>query len=97
MTPARLEAKWVDLLARVFALNGVQPGDACAVLSETQTRPELPQLSEWALLKLGARPYHVVIPARPLAAPVPVRSTGASDAIGGPEPWRVCSTPPSCR
>ena len=86
MNGAHLEGKWIDLFARVFRLNGVQPGDACAVLSETQTRPELPRLAELGLLQLGARPFHVVLPARPLAAPVPVRSTGASDAIGGLEP-----------
>jgi len=85
-TSVRIEGKWIDLFARVFTLCGVQPGDACAVLSETQTRAELPQLSELALLKLDARPFHVVMPMRPLSAPVPVRSTGASQAIGGVEP-----------
>jgi 2,5-dihydroxypyridine 5,6-dioxygenase len=64
----------------------VKAGDACAVLSETQSRPDLPQLAELALLRLGARPFHLVLPAQPLAAPVPVRSTGASDAIGRLEP-----------
>lgn len=78
----RIEAKWIDMFEQVFRLCGVQAGDACAVLAQTQTRPELPQLSELALLRIGARPFHVVLPARPLAAPVPVRSTGASDAIG---------------
>ncbi|MBL8331208.1 MAG: peptidase M29 [Rubrivivax sp.] len=86
MTPARIEGKWIDLFARVFRLNGVQPGDACAVLSETQTRSDLPQLAELALLQLGARPFHLVMPARALQAPVPVRSTGASEAIGGLQP-----------
>ena len=71
------------MFAEVFGLCGVAEGDTCAVLSETQTRPELPQLAELALLRLGARVFHLVLPARPLAAPVPVRSTGASDAIGG--------------
>ncbi|MCY7315457.1 MAG: peptidase M29 [Rubrivivax sp.] len=74
------------MFADVFALCGVKPGDACAVLSETQTRAELPQLSELALLRLGARVFHVVMPARALAAPVPVRSTGATAAIGQLEP-----------
>ncbi|MDP3223381.1 MAG: peptidase M29, partial [Rubrivivax sp.] len=46
----------------------------------------LPQLAELALLQMGARVFHVVLPARPLTAPVPVRSTGASDAIGQFEP-----------
>jgi 2,5-dihydroxypyridine 5,6-dioxygenase len=82
----RLEAKWIDLFARVFKLNGVQPGDVCAVLSETQSRADLPQLAELGLLQLGARPFHLSLPARPLTAPVPVRSTGASDAIAGLQP-----------
>ena len=82
----RLEARWIDMFEQVFGLCGVKPGDACAVLSETQTRVELPQLAELALARLGARPFHVVMPARPLSAPVPVRSTGASDAIGRLEP-----------
>ena len=82
----RLEAKWIDMFVEVFRLCGVARGDACAVLSETQTRPELPQLAELALLHIGARPFHLVLPGRPLGAPVPVRSTGASDAIGRLEP-----------
>ena len=82
----RIEGKWISMFEQVFGLCGVKAGDACAVLSETQTRPELPQLAELALLRLGARPFHVVLPAQPLRAPVPVRSTGASDAIGQIEP-----------
>lgn len=85
-SPVRLEGKWIAMFEQVFGLCGVKPGDACAVLSETQTRPELPQLAELALLRLGARPFHLVLPAQPLSAPVPVRSTGASDAIGRLEP-----------
>jgi 2,5-dihydroxypyridine 5,6-dioxygenase len=82
----RIEGKWIDMFEHVFALCGVKPGDACAVLSETQTRPELPAHAELALLRLKARPFHLVLPAKPLAVPVPVRSTGASDAIGRLEP-----------
>jgi len=82
----RLEAKWIDMFEQVFRLCGVAPGDACAVLAETQTRPELPELSALALARIGARPFHLTLPGRPLTAPVPVRSTGASDAIGRLEP-----------
>lgn len=74
------------MFTEVFGLCGVKPGDACAVLSETQTRPALPQLAELALLQLGARPFHLVLPGRAGAAPVPVQSTGASEAIGRLEP-----------
>ena len=43
-------------------------------------------LSELALLRLGARPFHVVVPTPRNRHPVPVRSTGASEAIGGLAP-----------
>jgi 2,5-dihydroxypyridine 5,6-dioxygenase len=82
----RLEAAWIDMFEHTMRLCGVAPGDACAVLSESQTRAELPALAELALARLGARPFHLVLPARVLAAPVPVRSTGASDAVGRLEP-----------
>ena len=81
-----IEGQWIDMFVHTFSLCGVQPGDACAVLSETQTRPELPKLSELALLRLGARPFHIVLPGKALTAPVPVRSTGASDAVQRMEP-----------
>ncbi len=74
------------MFVEVFRLCGVKEGDACAVLCETPTRAELPQLSMLALQRIGARPFQVVLPARKLAAPVPVRSTGASDAIAGLKP-----------
>lgn len=82
----RLEAKWVDSFVDVFRLCGVQPGEACAILSETQSRPVLLQLAELALARLGARWFHVTVPTPRVSAPVPVRSTGASDAIGRLQP-----------
>ena len=86
MSDMRIEAKWIDNFVEVFRLCGVQPGDACAVLSETQSRQVLVQLSELALARLGARWFHVVLPTPRQSAPVPVRSTGASDAIGRLQP-----------
>jgi 2,5-dihydroxypyridine 5,6-dioxygenase len=76
-----VQAHWIDMFEHVFRLCGVQPGDACAVLSESQTRAELPLLSLLALQRIGARPFQLLMPGRPVATPVPVRSTGASDAI----------------
>ncbi len=86
MTTSRVQGKWIDMFVEVFRLCGVKPGDACAVLCETLTRPELPQLAELALLRIGARPFVLMLPTPALSAPVPVRSTGASEAIGGLEP-----------
>lgn len=83
MTADRLEGKWIDLFAEVFARCKVAPGDACAILSESQSRPLNVQLAELALHKLGARPFHVVVPSPRQQAPVPIRSTGASVALQG--------------
>src|SRR4051812_37501884 len=77
----RIEGKWIDLFAEVFARCKVAPGDACAILSETQSRGLNVQLAELALLQLKARPFHVVVPTPRQGAPVPIRSTGASTAL----------------
>ena len=81
MLQQRIEARWIDCFAQVFALCGVKAGDTAAILSETQSRPVNVQLAELALLRLGANAFHLVLPSPKLKAPVPVRSTGASDAI----------------
>ncbi len=82
----RIEGKWIDGFARVFELCRVAPGESVAILSESQSRPVNVRLAELALHRLGARAFHVVLPTPPQTAPVPVRSTGASDALGGLEP-----------
>ncbi|MCK7498695.1 MAG: hypothetical protein MZW92_54930 [Comamonadaceae bacterium] len=47
--------------SRCFGLCGVQPGDACAVLSETQSRAALVAAApNWRWRSLGARWFHVV-------------------------------------
>lgn len=86
MLADRIEGKWIDAFARTFELCQVKPGEVVAILSETQSRALNVQLAELALLRLGARPFHVVVPTPPQSAPVPVRSTGASDAVQKLEP-----------
>lgn len=81
MLQDRIEAKWIDAFVKVFELCKVAAGDEVAILSETQSRALTGQLAELALLRLEARPFHVVVPTPPQVAPVPVRSTGASQAI----------------
>jgi 2,5-dihydroxypyridine 5,6-dioxygenase len=61
----------------------VQPGDACAVLAESQSRPVLVELATLALQQLGARCFVVTVPTPRVTTPVPVRSTGASAALSG--------------
>jgi 2,5-dihydroxypyridine 5,6-dioxygenase len=86
MLADRIEGKWIDAFCEVFSRCGVKHADIAAILSETQSRALNVQLAELALLRLGARPFHVVVPTPPNRHPVPVRSTGASEAIGRIEP-----------
>jgi 2,5-dihydroxypyridine 5,6-dioxygenase len=81
MLRERVEGKWIDCFAEVFGRCGVRAGDAVAILSETQSRAVSVELAELALLRLGCRPFHLVVPSPRLSAPAPVRSTGASDAL----------------
>ena len=83
MIADRIEGKWIDLFAEVFTRCKVASGDACAVLSETQSRALNVHLAELALQRLGARPFHVIVPTARQTAPVPIRSTGASVALAG--------------
>jgi 2,5-dihydroxypyridine 5,6-dioxygenase len=83
MLVEQVEGKWIDTFAKVFELCKVARGEPIAILSETQSRAVNVRLAELALLRLGARPFHVVLPTAPQTAPVPVRSTGASDIVAG--------------
>jgi len=76
-----IEAKWVSCFRRAFELSGIGTGTLVAILSETLSRAVNVKLAELALIELGARAFHVTMPTPPQAAPVPVRSTGASEAL----------------
>src|SRR6266571_5468479 len=82
----RIEGKWIDAFCAVFERCAVKRGDTAAILSETQSRALNVRLAELALMRLGARPFHLVVPTPRNRHPVPVRSTGASEAIGGLAP-----------
>jgi len=77
----RIEPKWIDTFESVFQLCKIGKGDTVAILSESQSREINVNLAELALARMGARPFHVVVPTPRQSAPVAVRSTGASDAI----------------
>jgi len=86
MLQERIEGKWIETFAGVFRLCQVKPSEDVAILSETQSRPVNVQLAELALLALGARPFHVIVPTPRQRVAVPIRSTGASDALQGQRP-----------
>ena len=77
----RIEAKWIDTFEKAFELCKVEKGESVAILSETQSRALNVNLAELALIRMGARPFHVIVPTPPQEAPVPVRSTGASNSV----------------
>lgn len=79
----RIEPKWIDMFEETFALCAVRRGEVAAILSESQSRQVLVELAELALARMGARIYHVVVPTPRATGAVPVRSTGASVALGG--------------
>ncbi len=82
----RIEERWIAAFDAVFGLCKVARGEEVAILSETQSRQLNVTLAELALLRRGARPFHVTVVTPPQTAPVPVRSTGASPALQGLAP-----------
>ena len=81
MLADRIEAKWIDAFCEIFERCAVKPGDTAAILSETQSRALNVHLAELALLRMGAKPFHIIVPTPRNREVVPVRSTGASIAI----------------
>lgn len=81
MLADRIEAKWIDAFCEIFECCAVKSGDTAAILSETQSRALNVQLAELALLRMGAKPFHIVVPTPRNRQVVPIRSTGASEAI----------------
>jgi 2,5-dihydroxypyridine 5,6-dioxygenase len=83
MLADRLESHWIDAFEAVLRRCAASPGLPVCLLGESQSRPINLDLAELAALRLGCRPFRCIIPTPPPTAPVPVRSTGASRALGG--------------
>ncbi|HWI28995.1 MAG TPA: 2,5-dihydroxypyridine 5,6-dioxygenase [Stellaceae bacterium] len=81
MSSVLIEAKWVSCFRRTFALSGIGKHTLVAILSESQSRQVNVKLAELALIEIGARVFHISLPTPPQVEPVPVRSTGASQAL----------------
>ena len=79
----RVEAKWIDMFCEVFGLCKILEGDTVAILSESQSRKLNVSLVELALLRLGAKLFHVQLPTSPQISSIPIRSTGASNSVQG--------------
>ena len=86
MLVEQIEGKWVDVFKEVFDLCRVAVGDEVVILSESQSRQVNVRLADLALLALGAKVFHLVLPSPELIGNVPVRSTGSSDVLRGRTP-----------
>jgi 2,5-dihydroxypyridine 5,6-dioxygenase len=75
-----LEPAWVDAFEAVLSRCALRPGDTVAILSESQTRCELPELARMAAAKMGCQAFQLVVNTQFEAGPA-VRSTGASTAL----------------
>ncbi len=82
----QIEPQWIEAFARLLQRCAVTRGDTVAILCETQSRPELPQLARLAAAAVGAQHFVLTLPTV-FEESLPVtRSTGASTAIGGIAP-----------
>ena len=70
----QIEHRWLAAFERTFALCKVQPKEAVALLTESQSRRINVDLARLALQQMGAQVFEVCLPTPALSAPAPVRS-----------------------
>jgi len=83
MSTDRMEAPWLDAFEAVFRLCAAAPQELVCLLGESRSRAINLDLAELALLRLGCRPFRCILPSPAVTAPLPLRSTGASQALAG--------------
>ncbi len=77
------EVRWVRLFVDHFRRCALAEGEVVAVLSETASRRELVATARFAAELAGGRVVDVVVPTPANVERVPIRSTGASQALQG--------------
>ncbi|HET8744878.1 MAG TPA: peptidase M29 [Ramlibacter sp.] len=81
MLQETIEPAWLEAFETVLGRCGLRAGDTVAVLSESQSRPVLPELARLAAARLGAQVFSLALPSV-FAPGLPVaRSTGASPVL----------------
>ncbi len=80
---ALTEWDWIERFGQQFEACGLHGGETAVLLSETRSRPELVETARLALGRSGAATTQLVMPTPANPGPVPIRSTGASQAIAG--------------
>ena len=77
----QIEHRWLAAFRRTLDLCALSAKEVVGIVTESQSRRVNVELAELAVQSLGATPVRIRVPSPALAAPAPVRSTGASDAL----------------
>ena len=77
------EWRYIRAFAEQFARCALVEDETVAILSETTSRSVLVETARLAAQSLGAQVFDIVVPTPPSSHSVPIRSTGASQAIAG--------------
>lgn len=78
-----IQWRWVERYAEQFRACAVAPGETAVVLWEAASHPVIVEHARLALESLGTQVADVRMPTPPNPGPLPIRSTGASQALGG--------------
>lgn len=77
------EWRWVDRYAEQFRACNLRSGEVAVLLSEASSSPRIVATARMALEMLGAAVADVRMPTPVNPGPLPIRSTGASQALKG--------------
>ncbi len=77
------EWRWVKRYAQQFEACELQPGEVAVLLYEASSSERIVETARLALEMIGAAVADVRMPTPPNPGPLPIRSTGASQALAG--------------
>jgi 2,5-dihydroxypyridine 5,6-dioxygenase len=83
MTDQPAQWRWVNRYAEQFRACNLQPGEVAVLLYEASSSPRIIETARMALEMLDVAVADVRVPTPPNPGPVPIRSTGASQALAG--------------
>jgi 2,5-dihydroxypyridine 5,6-dioxygenase len=83
MTDQPMQWKWVNRYAEQFRACELRAGEVAVLLYEASSSPLIVDTARMALEMLGAAVADVRLPTPVNPGPVPIRSTGASQALAG--------------
>lgn len=75
--------RWVRRYAEQFQACELKPGEVAVLLHEAASSPEIVETARMALEMMGAAVADVRMPTPANPGPLPIRSTGASQALAG--------------